>query len=271
MDSREIKESYYIGSISNDSSMKHYYTTNEFIFEEEAPRSVHRIQPKALKSLKVKSNPWNNWSESNPELITAKQTGLPINYLKTTRHSVINEVEDKNLIDLYDYVLDDFNSNTILTMNIISKWHKKLFSNIYPFAGRYRTVDMQKGAGAISMTWLLRFLDHIPEIDKLLKELSKSKNLTIDELALKISEFICEFLFIHPYREGNGRISRLVGDFFLVKNGFPPIGANLKVDNSTYIEKLHIGYNQKDYQPLSLLVVEKVKEAISFYEKRNTR
>jgi len=270
MESKKIKDSYYMGSIRIDSNTKHFYITNNFIFEAEPPTIVVFIEQEELRTYKMKANPWRNWMNKNPELIIAKRTGLPINHLKTTRNSNINKEEDRNLVNLYSYVIDEFDSQHVITMSIVSDWHYRLFNGIYPFAGNYRTVDMQKGKDSTAMTWLLRFLDNIPELDNLLNSLSKASNLSIKDLTFKISEFICEFLFIHPYREGNGRLSRLVADYFLVKNGFPPIGANLTVDPSAYIEKLHIGYKQKDYEPLSGLITEKVEKAILLFEKRNT-
>ena len=197
-------------------------------------------------------------------MIHAKRTGIPINYLKTTSSDRINEVEDKNLTLLYKYVFDQFNANRTMTMKVLNDWHKRLFSNIFPFAGKYRTVEMHKGEenSEYTMTWRIDFLNGIPDLEKLIQTVDRIEHHDVKSIALNISEIICEFLFIHPYREGNGRISRLLGDYILAKNGFPPIGANLKVDEKEYIRRLHIGYRKKDYHPMNELILEKLARII---------
>lgn len=67
-------------------------------------------------------------------------------------------------------------------------------------------------------------------------------------------------LFIHPFREGNGRISRLLSDVILAKNGFPMIGLNLKKGDN-YIQRVHAGY-ETDYKPLAELLELKIEEEI---------
>jgi cell filamentation protein len=156
----------------------------------------------------------------------------------------------------------EFNANRILSMKIIKDWHRRLFWNIFPFAGNYRSVELNKGKDftEYAMTWRLDFLNGIPDLEKLIQSVDQIEIHDPITLSLKISEIICEFLFIHPFREGNGRISRLIGDYLLAKNNFPPVGANLKVDGNEYIRRLHLGYNKKDYKPMSELISEKLNK-----------
>ncbi|MDK9694172.1 MAG: Fic family protein, partial [Sulfurimonas sp.] len=74
------------------------------------------------------------------------------------------------------------------------------------------------------------------------------------------SKLISDFLFIHPFREGNGRISRLVCDIILAKNGFPMIGLKLKKEDN-YIQKVHSGY-ECNYEPMQKLLKDKIEEEI---------
>ncbi len=66
-----------------------------------------------------------------------------------------------------------------------------------------------------------------------------------------------EFLFIHPFREGNGRICRLIGDIILAKNGFSMIGMNLKTKEEYYIKCVQEGY-KTNYKPLSEIIEDKI-------------
>ena len=76
-----------------------------------------------------------------------------------------------------------------------------------------------------------------------------------------MSQLISEFLFIHPFREGNGRISRLVCDIILAKNDFPMIGLNLK-NGDDYIQKVHQGYDC-NYEPMKELLKSKIVEIMN--------
>ena len=100
--------------------------------------------------------------------------------------------------------------------------------------------------------------DGIPELDKLIIEITSKEYDDVDTITLDLSKLICEFLFIHPFREGNGRLSRLVSDIILAKNGFPMIGLNLK-NGDRYIEKVHQGYDC-NYEPMKELLKSKIKD-----------
>ena len=259
MNGNKVKSELFYTRVKKDAQTVYYYETDNYLFPAEKP-SLKNIIEKNISNKKILSNPWENWSSNDPQLIHSKISGIPLNYLKTTIPDKINEVEDRNLTILYKYVFDEFDANTPLTMKIINDWHKRLFYNIFPFAGKYRTVELHKGdeSSEFPMTWRIDFLKGLPEFEKLLLEADNIAFHNINDIAIKVSEIICEFLFIHPYREGNGRISRLIGDYLLVKNDFPPVGANLKVDESEYIRRLHVGYRSKSYAPMSELIIEKI-------------
>jgi len=54
---------------------------------------------------------------------------------------------------------------------------------------------------------------------------------------------------IHPFVDANGRLAKLVLNYFLMKNDFLPISIPLEL-RETYIEKLEIFKTEKDLNPL---------------------
>jgi len=73
-----------------------------------------------------------------------------------------------------------------------------------------------------------------------------------------------DFVGIHPFSDGNGRTSRLLMNFELMKNGFPP--AILKVENRlAYYEFLDKAHTQRDYKSFMNLVCEIVEESFEPY------
>lgn len=104
-----------------------------------------------------------------------------------------------------------------LSLQIILLWHKKLFEGSKPdIAGRIREHQV-----AISGS---KFMPPMPsEVQPLLMEFfrwyNRSRNsLHPVELAAAVH---LKFVTIHPFTDGNGRISRLLMNFILQKHGFP--------------------------------------------------
>lgn len=83
--------------------------------------------------------------------------------------------------------------------------HKYLFEEIYPFAGIYRTVDMRKNyTGFVTPREIDQHLDNV------LKEMNEEINrcYTFDDYAAFLAQYYYDLLYIHPFREGNGRTIR---------------------------------------------------------------
>lgn len=117
-----------------------------------------------------------------------------------------------------------------LSMQLILEWHKKLFQATKPdIAGKIRQHQV-----AISGS---RFIPPSPvEVYPLLREFfkwyEKNKNkLHIVELAAIVH---LKFVTIHPFADGNGRISRLIMNFVLNKYGWPLLDISYEGRNSYY-------------------------------------
>lgn len=87
--------------------------------------------------------------------------------------------------------------------------HKFLFEDIYEFAGKVRTVNISKPDSPIPFC----YVDFIPsEADRIFGELAKDKylvGLELPEFSEKLAYYASEINALHPFREGNGRTTRL--------------------------------------------------------------
>lgn len=90
------------------------------------------------------------------------------------------------------------------TFDALSKIHSYLFSDIYYFAGKIRNQNIAKGN--------FRFVP-ILYIDNALKNIEKMPQSNFDEI---IEKYV-EMNIIHPFREGNGRSTRIWLDLILKK------------------------------------------------------
>ena len=117
-----------------------------------------------------------------------------------------------------------------LSLEIVLYWHKKLFEDTKKdIAGKIRNHHVM-----ISRS---EFMPPMPsEIDFLLKEFfewynqNKSKMNPVELGALVHLKFVT----IHPFSDGNGRISRIMMNFALNKKGFPMHNISYSNRNSYY-------------------------------------
>lgn len=73
-----------------------------------------------------------------------------------------------------------------------------------------------------------------------------------------------DFVKIHPFVDGNGRISRLLMNLELMKSGFPP--AVLPVEKRLeYYETLDNAHTRNDYEPFLRLMADTVEAAFKPY------
>ncbi|MFO7887934.1 MAG: Fic family protein [Eubacteriales bacterium] len=69
-----------------------------------------------------------------------------------------------------------------------------------------------------------------------------------------------EFVKIHPFIDGNGRASRLLLNFELMKNGYPPIIIKNE-ERARYYDALDLAHTTMNYEPFIKLVSELVIES----------
>jgi len=98
-------------------------------------------------------------------------------------------------------LLDTFETGTFAGLCAI---HKYLFDEIYDFAGKMRTVNIAKGG--------FRFAP-VMYLEAALKDVEKMPQSTFEEI---IEKYV-EMNVAHPFREGNGRSTRIWLDCILKK------------------------------------------------------
>jgi len=117
-----------------------------------------------------------------------------------------------------------------LSLQIILYWHKKLFELSKPdIAGKIRNYQV-KISGS-------RFIPPFPaEIYPLLREFFKWYNKNKNKLhPVELAALVhLKFVTIHPFADGNGRISRLMMNFVLNKHNYPMLNIPYEKRTSYY-------------------------------------
>ncbi|MFN8770933.1 MAG: zeta toxin family protein [Neisseriaceae bacterium] len=119
--------------------------------------------------------------------------------------------------------------------------HKELFGDIYDWAGKTRIVDITKGYSTFCRNEYIE-----PEVNKLFNNLSeKDKLLTIykdkKEFVQKFSYYFSEINAVHPFREGNGRTTRVFFEQLALHNNYKL--DLLNVSKEQWIEASIAGFN----------------------------
>lgn len=108
----------------------------------------------------------------------------------------------KRALELFESgMLHKLEPGTFKTLQTI---HKQLFMDIYDFAGKVRSVNIAKGG--------FRFVPAMYLLDAL-KQIERMPQSTFDEI---IEKYV-EMNVAHPFREGNGRSTRIWLDLILKK------------------------------------------------------
>lgn len=128
-------------------------------------------------------------------------------------------ISKKKAVELFEQgTLDDLEAGKTASLMVI---HKVLFDEIYDFAGKLRTVNIAKGN--------FRFAP-LMYLEVALQNIDKMPQSTFDEI---IEKYV-EMNIAHPFREGNGRATRIWLDCILKKEIGKVIDWSL-VDKEDYL------------------------------------
>lgn len=128
-------------------------------------------------------------------------------------------ISKKKAVELFETgLLDTLPAGKFVTLQAI---HKYLFKDIYDFAGEIRTVNMAKGN--------FRFAP-LMYLQAALENIDKMPQSNFDEIVEKY----VEMNIAHPFREGNGRSTRIWLDHIL-KNEIGKVVDWSKVDKEDYL------------------------------------
>lgn len=128
-------------------------------------------------------------------------------------------ISKKKAVNLFDFaILKLLSDGTYKTLAAI---HKYLFEDIYDFAGEIRTVNMAKGN--------FRFAP-LMYLQSTLENIDKMPQSNFDEIVEKY----VEMNIAHPFREDNGRSTRIWLDHIL-KNEIGKVVDWSKVDKEDYL------------------------------------
>lgn len=143
--------------------------------------------------------------DATPLTLEEKQDLIPAHI---TYRSELNEAEQENIVRAQEWALA--RRRDLLTEAFIKDLHRRMLGDVWRWAGKFRTSDKNIGVAFYQIPTSIRHLldDTKAWIDY--------KTYPPDEIAVRFSH---RFVQIHPFSNGNGRLSRLMADLVVMSLG----------------------------------------------------
>lgn len=164
-------------------------------------------------------------------------------------HPQLNEWEMVNILEGERWAFSR-KHKSLPTSDFVRKLHKRMFGDTWRWAGSFRTTEKNIG---IDPTRIAPVLHDLCEDVRTQLEF---QSYSLDEIAARFSH---RLVAIHPFANGNGRLSRTIADLLLVQQGaerFSWGAGNLVAEGEVrqrYLDALRAA-DRRDYAPLLAFV-----------------
>ena len=144
------------------------------------------------------------------------------NFLGITSKREMDRIEGQAQVDALEKLVALYDASHRFTETDICRIHKIWLGSIYPWAGKYRQVNVKKGEFSFATAV------HIPKLmaafeKDVLRKFTPCHSASRDEMAEALAVVHVELVLIHPFREGNGRVARLLAVLMGLQAGLPAL------------------------------------------------
>lgn len=174
----------------------------------------------------------------------------------------MDQLETELLFDLTDQLLDEFNAQHRFTAKDIQEMHRRWLGSVYQWAGSYRQVMMSKG------NFLFAAPAYIPALmadfeREILSKFTPCTFASRQEIIAALAIVHTELILIHPFREGNGRISRLLATLMALQACLPLLdfGDFEEERKEEYFAAVQQGM-ARNYQPMEKVFSEVISRSL---------
>lgn len=167
----------------------------------------------------------------------------------------MEEVEFDLLVRLQEQLLEEIETTQMITADALCDWHRRWLGEVYEWAGNYRSVNMAKGDFLFAASHLVPTLMQSYEREWL-RRFTPCAGMTEAPLCEALAICHVEFILIHPFREGNGRLARVLATVMALQAGQPLLNFGLlEEDKERYIEAIQLGH-AGDFLPMQRIFSE---------------
>lgn len=174
-------------------------------------------------------------ADDNSTPLTAEEKdGLKLKWI--TLRSELNEAEARNIAQAQIWLMSNRNKD-ICSDIFLRELHKKMFGDVWKWAGTYRTSERNIGVAPYQIPMkLMQLFDDV-------KFWIENNTYSRREIAVRLHHRLVQ---IHPFPNGNGRVSRLMADLVLEKlEGTKLYWGNTNLVNVSEIRSTYIAALRK--------------------------
>ncbi len=167
-----------------------------------------------------------------------------------------DHIEARNDAEAFDLMIDLVHEKKKLSHEIIQQIHQSVTKGTLQNPGQYRTDDVRVTGADVRPP---SYLKVISLMDKYIKKINEAQKNPLQKAAYIHHELVR----IHPFFDGNGRVARLLTNFYLMTKGYPLIIVK-KEDRQKYYQALHKA-DHGDLSDFTLFIMQAVHESLQYY------
>ena len=174
----------------------------------------------------------------------------------------MDQTEANALAITMDALIQEYDEEHQFTANDICHMHKLWLGDIYEWAGEYRQVNISKGDFTFAMA------NRVPQLmgqfaQEQLEKYTPCSGFDRQTVAKALSEVHVEFELIHPFREGNGRVGRILVTLMALQAGLPLLNYDLFVKEckEEYFSAIQEGMD-RNYTPMEQLFTKVIENSL---------
>jgi cell filamentation protein len=175
----------------------------------------------------------------------------------------MDEAEARALERAMDELVRMYDENHRFTAIDICELHKIWLGEIYEWAGKYRQVNVSKGDFPFAAAGRVPAL--MAEFEQgALRHYTPCNFKNRTEVVRALAEVHAELVLTHPFREGNGRVARVLSTLMALQAGMPLLDFSLiaEENKNEYFAAVQAGLN-KNYKPMEKVFSEIIERTLS--------
>lgn len=186
-----------------------------------------------------------------PETKLVLEDGITIGGKSLREH-----LEATNNAKAFDLIEDIAKKKKPINHVVIQQIHEVVTAGILEDSGKYRTKNVRITGSAKTPPDRSKVTKLM---DDLIERIAQYKNHTVEVAAILHHRFV----EIHPFIDGNGRVSRLLTNLYLIAQGYPPVVLKIE-DRGKYYRFLRAA-DAGNLGPFANFIAKAVDESLTMY------
>lgn len=185
------------------------------------------------------------------------------NRLAITSPQTMDDIEARALEQAVLEFVGNYDERHRFTAADICKIHQNWLGKIYDWAGAYRQVNISKSDFPFAAATLVPGL--MVEFEKaVLARYTPCNFKDRADVVRALAETHVELVLIHPFREGNGRVARILSMLMALQAGLPLLDFSVVAEDKKqdYFAAVQAGLD-RNYSPMERLFAEIIEQSLA--------